>query len=80
MLRAPLYQNSLGAPMCSVKGVSDGGIIEILGRGPNCYAPGPIQPENIFLPAHDPVGKNPVRPELSGPGIFFAGNILPVIF
>ena len=35
--------------------------------------PGQINPENIFLPAHDPAKKNPVRSEFSGPG-----NFLPV--
>ncbi len=35
--------------------------------------PGRINPENIFLPAHDPAKKNPVRSEFSGPG-----NFLPV--
>ena len=47
-LRASLYQNSIRDLQVSREVLSDGAILDIPGR---------INPENIFLPAHDPVKK-----------------------
>ena len=70
LLRAPLYLNSPGGHQVSRDGGSDGGILEIQDQGPYRYAPGLVQPENIFLPAHERAEKNPALPEFSGPENF----------